>query len=471
MKPILTLTLCLLPIFGSLRAEDVQRLEKPNILFILADDFPIAGMSAMGNTHIQTPHLDRLSREGVTFQRAYSEVLCAPSRCTIFTGQWSARHGHTNVGGQQYPYVKMKEPVLTQPITPETFNLAKLLKSAGYTTAIFGKWHMTAVGLKPALAKQCGFDEAVPVSSHAPYKDIVKNIELAVDFVNRQDGTKPFFLYVPTFVTHGPQRVTKEEVAAWMQRHPGSARNTAEMMVTIAKFDECLGKLLGALDERKLTDSTLVCFASDNGAYSLERYSEINKPLREGKGSLHEGGIRVPLIFRWPGHIKPGSTNASLVHFVDLLPTFAQVAGATVPAVHKLDGKSLMPLMEGDSWADRTLFTHYPHYVMHWGTTPGNVVVQDRWKLIHYPYDSVTYPGDHKDPKTMQYAVGPRTELYDLAADPSEKTDLAGQNPEKVTELMKHLDAWLKETGAKQPTINPNYDPAKATFNQRTAGE
>jgi arylsulfatase A-like enzyme len=218
-------------------------------------------------------------------------------------------------------------------------------------------------------------------------------------------------------------------------------------------------------------DSTLVCFASDNGAYSLERYSELNKPLREGKGSLHEGGIRVPLIFRWPGRIKPGSTNASLVHFVDLLPTFAQIADATVPAGHKLDGKSLVSLMEGGSWSGRTFFTHFPHYLMHWGTTPGDVVVQDRWKLIHYPYDSATYPGDRKDLKTLQYAVGPRTELYDLEADPFEKADLAGQHPEKVAELMKQLDAWLKETGAKQPAINPNHDPARATFNQRTARE
>lgn len=443
--------------------------EKPNIVFVLFDDLPYAGMSALGNTRIETPHMDRLVKEGMTFTRAYSEMLCAPSRCTIFTGQWSARHGHTNVGGPQYPYVKMKEPELTRPVTPETFNLAKLLKSAGYTTAIFGKWHMTEVGLKPALAKQCGFDEAVPVSSAAPYKDVVKNFDLAAGFVKRQDGAKPFFLYVPTFVTHGPHEVTKEEVAAWMQGHPGADRGLAQMMITLAKTDERLGKLHAALDERGLTGNTLFLTASDNGAYSLERDSEINKPLREGKGSFHEGGIRVPLIARWPGRIQPGSRSDSLVHFVDLLPTLAEVSGTQPPAGHKLDGRSLVPLFEGGSWANRTLFIHYPHYVLHWGTTPGHAVVQDRWKLIHYPFDHVTYPGERKLPETAHYAVGPRTELYDLQADPIERNDLAAQNPEVVAALMKQLEAWLQETGAKMPAGNPDYDPARVLFNARQA--
>ena len=160
----LSLFLCVL---GTVSAIS-NAAEKPNIVFVLFDDLPYAGMSALGNTRIETPHMDRLAREGMTFTRAYSEMLCAPSRFTIFTGQWSARHGHTNVGGQQYPHVLKLEPELTQPLTPKSFNLARLLQSAGYTTAIFGKWHMATVGLKPAFAKQCGFDEAVPVLSAAP---------------------------------------------------------------------------------------------------------------------------------------------------------------------------------------------------------------------------------------------------------------------------------------------------------------
>jgi arylsulfatase A-like enzyme len=184
---------------------------RPNIVLVLYDDLPYAGMSALGNTRIQTPNMDRLVKEGMLFSRAYSEVLCAPSRCTIFTGQYAARHGHTTVGGREYPHAKMREPDLVrEPLAPGGFNLARMLKDAGYTTAIFGKWHMPNVPVVTAKAKALGFDEAVPVDHRAPYKDVVKNFDLAVDFVRRQDGATPFFLYVATFVTHGPHEVTKE---------------------------------------------------------------------------------------------------------------------------------------------------------------------------------------------------------------------------------------------------------------------
>jgi arylsulfatase A-like enzyme len=239
------------------------------------------------------------------------------------------------------------------------------------------------------------------------------------------------------------------------------------MLATISRTDACLGNLLTALDEKGSAGNTLFLMASDNGAYSLERYSEINKPFREGKGSLHEGGIRVPLVARWPGHIAPGTCSGSLVHFVDVLPTLAEVAGAKLPADHILDGRSLVPLFEGGSWSGRTLFTHFPHYVMHWGTTPGHAVVQDRWKLIHYPFDHVTYPGEWKTPETAQYAVGPRTELYDLQADPSERKNLAAQNPEVVADLMKTLEIFLKENHARMPTENPDYDPDHVLYNAR----
>ena len=252
-----------------------------------------------------------------------------------------------------------------------------------------------------------------------------------------------------------------------MAEQTGADRKLAEMLATVSRTDACLGSLLTALDEKGFAENTLFLMASDNGAYSLKRYSEINKPFREGKGSLHEGGIRVPLIARWPGRIAPGTRSDSLVHFVDLLPTLAEVAGATPPADYTLDGRSLTPLFDGGSWSGRTLFTHFPHYVMHWGTTPGDAVVQDRWKLIHYPFDHVTYPGERKTPETAKYAVGPRTELYDLQADPSERNNLAAQSPEIVAGLKRELDAWLARTGARLATENPNYDPESVFYNAR----
>jgi arylsulfatase A-like enzyme len=362
----------------------------------------------------------------------------------------------------------MREPALVKhPIAPGAFNLARMLKDAGYRTAIFGKWHMPGVPILPKEAAGFGFDEAVRVDHREPYKDVVKNFDLATDFIQRQDGRTPFFLYVATFVTHGPQEVTREETAAWMKEHNCNDRKVAQMMLTIAKTDECFGKLLAALDQKGLSDNTLFLMAGDNGAYSLERYSEINKPFREGKGSLHEGGIRVPLVARWPGRVAPGSRCDSLVHFVDLLPTLADVSGGTIPDGYLLDGRNLTPLLDGGSWQGRTLVTHFPHYVMHWGTTPGDAVVQDRWKLIHYRFDHVTYPGDFKKPEEADYALGPRTELYDLQADPAERHDRAGENPEVVAELMRTLDGFLKESGARMPVPNPDYDPDDAAFHTR----
>ena len=466
MKRLLTFLALIAALCGQTHAAEPAR---PNIVFILLDDLPYAAMSAVGNTRLQTPHMDRLAKEGMTFTRAYSEVLCSPSRFTIFTGQYAARHGHTTVGGREYPHAKMREPDLVrEPLQPGGFNLARMLKDAGYITAIFGKWHMPAVPIVPAKARALGFDEAVAVNHRAPFKDAVKNFDLAADFVRRQDGARPFFLYVPTFVTHGPHEVTKEETSA-MAAKTGADAKLAEMLTTLAKTDECLGKLLAALDEKRLTENTLLLLASDNGAYALERYSELNKPFREGKGSLHEGGIRVPLIARWPGKIAPGSRSDSLVHFVDLLPTLAEVAGAKPPADHVLDGRSFLPLLTGQgSFTDRTLFTHYPHYVMHWGTTPGDAVVEDRWKLIRHPHDHVTYPGERKVPESLEYHTTPHIALYDLQADPAERENIAAQHPEIVASLEKKLDAFLTEAAAKQPSANPDYDPANPKHHSRT---
>jgi len=413
---------------------------RPNIVFVLFDDLPYAGMSALGNTRIETPNMDRLAKEGMFFSRAYSEVVCSPSRFTIFTGHYAARHGHTTVGGNQYPRALMREPELVRdPIAPGGFNLARLLKNAGYTTAIFGKWHMPGVPIRPRDAEAFGFDEAVPVNHRAPYKDVVKNFDLATDFVRRQDDGRPFFLYVPTFVTHGPQEVTKEEVDA-MSEKTGTDRKLAEMLVTISRTDACLGRLLGALEEKDFTDNTLFLMASDNGAYSLERYSEINKPFREGKGSRHEGGIRVPRLVRWPDVTQPGTVSRTPVIIYDWFPTLLQAAGCGLTA--STDGVDLAPLLRGETSGafDRSLVWHFPNF---WDPLnaapiagpdmgPSSTLRRGDWKLIYFHTDQ-------------------RFELFNLAEDLGEQHDLAARQPQLVCELARELSAYLHRNHAPLP--------------------
>jgi arylsulfatase A-like enzyme len=206
-------------------------------------------------------------------------------------------------------------------------------------------------------------------------------------------------------------------------------------------------------------------FSSDNGGVANFVYSEENKPFRLGKGSLYEGGVRVPLAFRWPGRIKPGSRCETPVHFVDLFPTFADVSGVSVDPNHHLDGVSLKPLFAGGSISERTIFLHYPHYIGQWGTTPVRAVIGDRYKLVVNPFDHFAIPGGKV--AGGKYIPEPRIEMFDLQADPSERTNIAAQHPEVVAEMQKALDAWLKETGARDATPNPNYDPANPLANLR----
>jgi arylsulfatase A-like enzyme len=239
------------------------------------------------------------------------------------------------------------------------------------------------------------------------------------------------------------------------------------MLASLEFVDRSVGRVLDALDQLGLTDNTMVLLASDNGGVSKLVYSVDNLPFRMGKGTLYEGGVRVPLFIRWPGRIAPGGRCDVPVHFVDLLPTLCDVAGVRIDPNHPLDGVNLRPLFLGGPLPERTLFITFPHYLAGYATTPVRAVVRGRYKLVWHAYDHLEFEGGRVTSATTRYVPEPRVELFDLEADPGERTNLAKRNPEKLAEMKKIFTTWMKEVGAKDVTPNPAYDASRPMFNSR----
>jgi len=458
------------------RSEAKTAEGKPNILFILADDMGWSALSCYGNKAVATPNLDRLAKQGMRFADAYADAQCSPTRAAFFSGQYGARTGLFKVNHEQEPpkaFMKPPEALLDMP--PETASLAATLRKAGYTTGLAGKWHIADDYSCAALLEsdggkyfdRYGFDFCGPASEkdHLQDKAVTAITDDIIRFIE-QAGEKPWFANALHFTTHtalrAPKALVEKHAARGYKRSTGiygkyDERPTAEYLAMVEHLDNDVGRLLAKLDELGIADKTLVVFTSDNGGMSRVAG---NEPLRAGKGSPYEGGIRVPLIARWPGKIKPGSECATPVHTVDWYPTFAAVAGATPSANHKLDGVSLVPLLTQSGVPDRdAIFWHMPTYTVMYGRTPCAVVRKGDWKLIHWF-------GDYLDPRGFTPAdtpygklvIGPRTELYNLRDDISETCDLAASNPDKAKELRAALDAWFKETGAAMPVKNPDFE-------------
>jgi len=489
MKPIIALfAALLLSSLPALPAADVSR-SKPNIVFILVDDMPYAGPSVTGNKLLQTPHMDRIAKEGMLFSRAYTEPLCGPSRATLMTGQFAGRHGRTDNVPGVHPFALMREPLaplpdgtpadgftgettagarLPDPVQPRGYSLVQALKAGGYRTGITGKWHLPQQHLTPKLARQYGFDSCTDKPDRSqPYRDTKHFTDDAVQFI-RDNRQQSFFLYVPYVAVHGGHVVSPEDQARWRERLKGKKDIMApDMLASLEFVDLSVGRILDALDELKLADNTMVIFASDNGGVGKNLYSVENAPFRLGKGTLCEGGVRVPLFIRWPGQIPPGSRCDVPVHFADMLPTLCEVAGVKPDPAHKLDGTSLRPLFTGGTLPERTLFVTYPHYLAEHGTTPVRAVIQSRYKLVWHPYDHIEITGDRVTSSTIRYVPRPRVELFDMASDPGEHENIAERYPELVAELRQRMEAWMKETGAKDVTPNPACDPSRPLFNTR----
>lgn len=482
----LTLTTLLLALLAALHAADAPK-QKPNIVFILVDDMPYAGPSVTGNKLLQTPHMDRIATEGMFFSRAYTEPVCGPSRATLMTGQFAGRHGRTDNVPGVHPYALMREPLaplpdgvpadgfageaaagarLPDPVQPGGYSLVQALKAGGYRTGITGKWHLPQQHLTPKLARQYGFDFCTDKPDRSqPYRDTKHFTDDAIQFI-RDNREQSFFLYVPYVAVHGGHVVPPEDQARWKERLKGkNVGIDPDMLASLEFVDLSVGRVLDALDELGLTGNTMVILASDNGGVGKDIYSVGNAPFRLGKGTLYEGGVRVPLFIRWPGQIAPGSRSDVAVHFVDLFPTLCEAAGVKPDPAHKLDGTSLRPLFTGGTLPERTLFVTYPHYIAEFGTTPVRAAIQNRYKLVWNPYDHLKIEGDRVTSTTLRYVPKPRVELFDMESDPGEHENIAERYPELVAQLRQRLEAWMKETGAKDLTPNPAYDASRPLFN------
>ena len=437
---------------------------KPNFLFILADDFGWSQLGCYGSSFYETPNIDRLATEGMKFTDAYAACpVCSPTRASIMTGKYPARLHLTDfIAGGNYPYEKYKQPEWQKYLPLEEITIAEVLKTAGYTTASFGKWHLSIAKKPPESLpynpdKQ-GFDEYFvtfkPASSHDPESD-AHNVEIitekSLEFLEKNKD-RPFFLYVTHNTIHGPILGKKKLVEKYRNK-PGSElpQNNPVIGAMIEELDNSVGRLLKKLNELKIAKETIVVFFGDNGG--LER-SAKQTPLRSGKANLYEGGIREPLIVRWPGAVKPRSICSEPVISVDFFPTFLRILGLENKAKKPIDGVSLLPLLRQSGTLNRqAIYWHYPHYHSS-SIGPCGAVRKGDYKLLEWFDETIC-------------GAGNRFELYNLKQDIGEQNNLAKKMPRKTRELRELLTNWRNKVNAQMLTPNPNYNPQKAKKSKR----
>ncbi|TWU01584.1 sulfatase [Neorhodopirellula pilleata] len=496
--------------------------ERPNVILFLVDDMGWIDSTPYGSQYYETPNIMRLANQSMRFTDAYAVPLCSPTRATILSGQYSARHGVTSASGhlparsadasrypeKASPTAKFIYPTSKNFLDPQLIVLPEVLRSAGYRTGHFGKWHM---GIAPQhRPDQHGFEttwfcvpDPGPPSYFSPYgvtqegnaggRQKVGTItdgpegeyitdrltDEAVRFI-KTHRNEPFYLNLCQYAVHGPwgHKTSYTETFADKTDPRGKQKNPI-MASMLKSVDESLGRVLDTLDELGLTDNTLFVFYSDNGGNTHSRtyddrklanvgpghpqYDAIqdwrkwaggepptnNSPLREGKGRIYEGGQRVPLMVRWPGRVEPGTTSDAVVGPIDLYPTILEATATERPEGHVLDGLSLLPVLEQTGDLNRNaLFTWFPHLIPAVSVRAGDYKLIRRWEP-HSSYPEVR-------------------ELYDLSDDIGETNNLASKMPEKVAELEALIDAFIVDTDAVTPLPNPAYQPqaARAALNR-----
>ena len=474
--------------------------DKPNVIFILADDLGAHDLGCFGSTFYETPNIDRLAKRGTRFTQAYAaSPLCSPTRSSILVGQYPARTGITAPVCHINPIYLTKELVKDGPksrvlvansvsrLKTEYFTLAEALKEAGYSTAHFGKWHL-GHNLKPEdhyEPQDQGFDSDFPHVPNAagpgggylaPWKfikDPTITDEVGMNIEDRMSKEaakyiaahkdKPFYMNYWAYSVHSPWNARADYIEHFKSKvDPANPQHNALYAAMVKSLDDGVGRILQAVDDAGIADNTIIVFYSDNGGYAYppkktdpEGYADIpatsNLPLRSGKASLYEGGTREPFIFAWPGKAKAGATSDILFQSVDFYPTLLSLAGLKPRAGLQLDGHDQSKaLLGGDSPRDR-VFCHFPHgnatrdSVMD-GFYAGTYVRKGDWKLLRF------YARNDDGSDDL--------ELYDLKNDLGERRNLAKEKPELVKELNGLITDFLKDTEAVIPKLNPNFGKA-----------
>ena len=454
---------------------------QPNIVYILADDLGWTDTATYGSRYYETPNIDRLAAQGLKLTRYHNCQNCQPTRAALMTGQYAARTGVYTVGGiERFDWQSRPlRPVdNVQQLPLDRVTIAQQLKAAGYSTAMFGKWHLGQNGEHHPGRR--GFDEAITTMGQhfdfatQPKVEIPKGVYLAdwltdkaVDFIQRKKEG-PFFLYLPHFGVHSPHDAKPELIEKFKSKPAAGGHHSATYAAMIYSVDESVGRVMRTLEELGIADNTVVIFSSDNGGVGgyaregIKKAGDItdNAPLRSGKGSLYEGGIRDPFVVRWPGVTKAGSTcDVPTIH-VDVFPTLLEIAGAKPPEKQILDGESLVKLFRdpGASLQREAIYQHFPGYLGAgdglWRTTPVGLIQSGDWKLMEFFEDG-------------------RLELYNLRDDIGETKNLATTMPDKTKELHATMLAWRTAVKAPLPTANkdPAQPPAQKKAKRKTKAE
>lgn len=496
----------------------------PNVIVFLVDDLGWRDVGCYGSSLYETPNVDHLAEEGVRFTNAYAAChVCSPSRASILTGKYPARLNLTDwlPGRNDFPFQKLKNVEINQQLPAGETTLAEALKAQGYSTAIFGKWHL---GEEPSGPTAHGFDSHVPkgwnkgwpLSYYAPFDLAGFNGEegeyltdrLTDEALSYIEGNRdnPFFMYFAHFAVHDPIEGRTDLVEKYEKKIAALPENTnppyilegnpdgetpisiedrtalldeeayegfsglpkgavkvrqrqdnSNFASMVESMDESLGRVVSKLEELGLTENTIIIFCSDNGGMAAanfgnperkinpkkldKAFSGSNLPLRGAKGWLYEGGIRVPMIVKWAGVKKPGSTCDVPVISTDFYPTILEMIGLPQQPQQHADGKSFVPLLTNQGEFNRdALYWHFPHYSNHGMQSPGGAVRYKNYKLIEY-YENNT------------------VQLFDLENDLEELHDLSSEQPQKAEELREMLHQWRKDVSAKMMEPNPDYKP------------
>mgnify|MGYP005989847653 CR=1 FL=1 len=455
-------------------AEDTS---KPNLLFILVDDFGARDLGCYGSDLYQTPNMDRLAKEGMKFTQAYAaHPRCVPSRYAIFSGRIPGRDGVPGFEDRKVSKHTLKLPTITW---------GEVLKDAGYSTGYIGKWHLGKAGGEPdkqgfddsRIANQAGappsyfypFDEArkpggkehFPKVEGTPDEYLTDRLtEESLDFIE-QNKDKPFALVLAHYAVHTPLEAPEQTVDQYSKRIKEMGREVAEgrkdkdiktvgngsfktvqnnptYAAMVDHVDQGIGKILNKLETLGILENTIIVLTSDHGGLSTRSkdngrpLATSNSPFRNGKGWLYEGGVRVPLIVRWPGRVKPGTESTYPVLGTDHYPTFLNMLGAAVPAEAKIDGINYLPALKGESTERETLFFHSPlGRPTQTGDHPASAIIDGDWKLIEL----------HQSGKF---------ELYNLKSDPSEQKNLAETEDDQLQKMIEKLKQLKQDLGTKQ---------------------